>query len=131
MSGDESRAVVVSHWKRKAHEALASALREHAAGDLDLAVNRIYYACFYAACAALLSEGRSFVKHAGVRSAIHQYFVKTGRISAEFGELYDRAFDDRMEADYQVTNRPEPAAVLQQLRQAEQFVAEMGRIAGK
>ena len=54
MSEAEARAQMVSYWMQKADEAIASARREHGAGELTFAINRIYYACFYAASAALL-----------------------------------------------------------------------------
>ena len=54
MSEDEARRAVIQHLMDKADKALAAARREHTAGDLDLAVNRVYYACFYAASAVLL-----------------------------------------------------------------------------
>ena len=131
MSDAEAQNAVVAHWMRKADEAISAAYREHHAGDLALAINRIYYACFYAASAVLLAGGETFVKHSGVRSAVHQHLVKTGKIPGELGEFYDRAFDDRMEVDYQVTPSPEPGEVLSQIQEAEQFVATMKRILGK
>jgi len=130
MSEPEARTTMAAFWMHKADEALAAARREHAAGDLGLATNRVYYACFYAACAVLLLEGKSFVKHAGVRSAIHQHLVKPGRIAPEFGELYDRAFDDRLEVDYQIITPPEPSEISRQIDLAEKFVAEMKRLSG-
>jgi uncharacterized protein (UPF0332 family) len=131
MSEEQARATMVAYWMQKAEEAIAAVRRECSAGDLGLAINRVYYACFHAASAQLLSEGRTFVKHAGVRSAVHQHLVKTGRIPPAFGELYDRAFDDRMEADYQIVTPPEPAEVARQIEGAEQFVAEMKKLIGR
>jgi uncharacterized protein (UPF0332 family) len=128
MSQDQAKQAMIAHWLLKADQAIAAALREHDAGDFALAINRVYYACFYAACAILLAEGKTFIKHAGVRSAVHQYLVKPGRIPAEFGELYDRAFDDRMEADYQIIPPPEADEVALQIRNAADFVAEMKRL---
>jgi uncharacterized protein (UPF0332 family) len=128
MNEAQSRAAMVAHWLRKADEALAAARREHQAGDFGLTINRVYYASFYAACALMLAEGRSFTKHAGVRSAVHQLLVKPGRLSSELGEFYDRAFDDRMEADYQIVTPPDAQAVMQQVEVAEQFVAKMKRL---
>lgn len=128
MSEAKALAAMVNYWFSMADHAIAAARREHAAGDYPLAVNRVYYACFYAASAVLLSEGKTFVKHAGVRSAVHQHLVRSGRITRDFGEFYDRAFDDRMEIDYQIVTAPEPDEVLRQIARSEQFVAEMRRL---
>ncbi|TVP69337.1 MAG: HEPN domain-containing protein [Leptolyngbya sp. LCM1.Bin17] len=55
----------------KASQALESAWSEFQAERLDFAANRAYYACFYAASAVMLHRGRQFVKHSGLRGAIH------------------------------------------------------------
>ena len=49
-------------------------------GYFDFAASRAYYAAFYAATVALLFEGVEFSKHSGVIAAVHQRFVKTGKL---------------------------------------------------
>jgi len=57
----------------KADESLASSKAEQQSQRYHFAVNRAYYACFYAASAILLQEGVRFKKHSGVRAAVHKY----------------------------------------------------------
>lgn len=71
-------------------------------------VSRAYYACFYAASAVLVVEGRHFVKHTSVRAAIHRDLVKPGRLSAEIAGQYDQLMEDRGDADYKLTVRFTP-----------------------
>jgi uncharacterized protein len=130
MSEEEARAAVVARLMEKARDALAAARRELDAGDAALASNRVYYACFYALSAVLLKEGLQFAKHTGVRGAMHQHLVRTGRLSADFGRFYDKAFAERQEADYNAMASFTPESVLQRIGDAERFVAEMGRILG-
>lgn len=87
MNDDTTRASMVRYWWSKAEESLASARREFQAESYAFAVNRIYYAVFYAACAALLDRRQTFHKHSGVRAAFHQVFVKTGLIAIEWGRF--------------------------------------------
>jgi uncharacterized protein (UPF0332 family) len=54
MNEDDARKILISLWLEKAEEALASAKLELNAGHTNFAVNRLYYACFYAATALLL-----------------------------------------------------------------------------
>lgn len=54
MSSEQHRATAVRHWWAKAEESLRSAEREIIADSLSFAMNRIYYAAFYAVNAALL-----------------------------------------------------------------------------
>ena len=129
MTADEARREVVRIWFERAHDALASARSEAAAARFNFAVNRAYYACFYAASALLLSEGRKFVRHAGVRAALHQHLVKPGRISPEWGDFYDLVLESRGEADYGELARFDESEVLGFVRKAALFVAEMERLA--
>lgn len=63
-SGD----ALVAYRLRRSHEALEEArlLADH--GHSNAAVNRLYYACFYAVSALLSSRGLSSARHSGVRS---------------------------------------------------------------
>lgn len=94
------RVEVVKYWWKKSGESLDSAKRESNAGAYSFALNRTYYAAFYAVSALLLEKDFTFKKHSGVRSTFHQKFVKTGIINKEWGKFYDRLFEDRQEGDY-------------------------------
>jgi uncharacterized protein (UPF0332 family) len=124
----DARRQAVKRFVHKAEMALAAARREHRAGDLDLAMNRVYYACFYAATAVLLQEDREFVKHSGVRAALHRHLIQTKRIEVEHGRFYDQAFEARQEADYAPVAEFEPSTVEEAIGSAERFVSEMRRI---
>ena len=100
MTRDEATAQAVRYWLAKARECLASAEDEARSGRLSFAVNRCYYAAFYAASAALLARGKRFVKHSGVRAAVHRDLVKPGSLQEDLGRIYDRLFHDRQQGDY-------------------------------
>jgi uncharacterized protein (UPF0332 family) len=129
MTADEARREVVRLWFERAHDALASAHSEAAAQRFNFAVNRAYYACFYAASALLLSEGQKFVKHAGVRSALHRHLVKPGRIGTEWGDFYDLLLESRGEADYGELVAFDQPVVTEYIQKAALFVAEMEHLA--
>lgn len=129
MTADEARREVVRLWFERAHEALASAESETVAKRFNFAVNRAYYAGFYAASALLLREGQKFVKHAGVRAALHKHLVKTGRIAQEWGDFYDQLFEDRGEADYGELVTFQAADTKDFIQKAILFVAELERLA--
>lgn len=88
------------HRMVRAHEAL----RE---GDLLLAeqsargaVNRFYYAAFYAVRSLLATRGLDSSRHAGVIALFHEHFVKTGTVSKQNARALSRSFEKRQKTDY-------------------------------
>lgn len=100
MSSEGSKEAAVRYWWDKAQESLRAAHRELAADAYTFAINRAYYALFYAVSALLLEKGRRFSKHSGVRAAFNRDLIKPGRLSRKHGELYNQLFRDRQEGDY-------------------------------
>jgi uncharacterized protein (UPF0332 family) len=60
---NEAIAQVARFWWEKGLENQKAARRDLAAGAYALAINRAYYALFYAVSALLLQEGHRFKKH--------------------------------------------------------------------
>ena len=95
----EIRALVIYRLNRS-DESLEEALILLKKDHVNTFVNRLYYACFYAVTALLLSKGLSSSKHSGVRALFHQNFVKNELITREMGKFYDKLFDTRQKGDY-------------------------------
>ena len=100
MITEEERAELVRHRLRRAGETLDEAEILLKADKLPGAINRIYYAVFYAASALLLKHGLSSLKHAGLISLFHREIVNKGILDKEFGKILERAFANRTEGDY-------------------------------
>jgi uncharacterized protein (UPF0332 family) len=125
---EQARDDVIRYWLSQARDALASAQAELAAGRPNFAVNRVYYACFYSASAALLKQGRTYVKHRALRAAVHRELVKSGRLDAEWGRFYDLASSRRAQADYAELVTLDQVQVAEMTQKAAEFVSEMERI---
>jgi uncharacterized protein (UPF0332 family) len=107
--------------------ALASAESSIEHGFYDTAINRAYYAFFYAASALLLTKDISRSKHSGVIAAFRQCFVKPGLIEVEFSDLYGDAMDARVGSDYDVTFESDAATAQGRLADARRFVDRAAR----
>jgi uncharacterized protein (UPF0332 family) len=72
------------------------------AEDLVGAVNRAYYAMFYAAHASLTHAGIEVpsAKHGTLISRFGQHLVKSGRVPDHFGRWLNRALELRSTSDY-------------------------------
>ncbi len=128
MTSEEAQRQIIEYWLRKADDALQSAHSEAQAQRFDFVVNRAYYACFYAASAVLLAMGRRFVKHSGLRAAVHKDLVKTGQLDPQWGKAFDRIFENRQFADYIELHRFEREQLEEIVKNAEGFVQEMRRL---
>ncbi len=89
------------HYRLKqAHETLHEAdilFRESA---LRGAINRAYYAMFYAVLALLATKQIGTSKHSGVLALFDREFVKTGLFPRELSRSLHLAFDRRQTYDY-------------------------------
>ena len=56
MTDQEKRREIIKYWFEKAQESFDAAQDEMAANRLSFAVNRIYYACFYAVSRVIKKE---------------------------------------------------------------------------
>ncbi|MFM7428312.1 MAG: HEPN domain-containing protein [Flammeovirgaceae bacterium] len=66
----------------------------------NTAINRMYYACFYAVEALLVKNGVETSSHSGSRQKFGQLFIQTGMISKELGKHYSELFEKRQNGDY-------------------------------
>jgi len=96
---DDVRALVEYRFSQ-AQDTLEAGRDLRAAGHLRDAVNRAYYAMFYASLALLASRMLGASKHTGVLGLFSKEFVLTGQISAEAGRHLREAFDLRQRCDY-------------------------------
>ena len=95
------RQTLVGYRLQRARETLEEASILLEAGHANACVNRLYYACFYAVSALLLTRGISTSKHGYVRALLHQDYVKTGHIPEEMGKHFDLLFNSRHKGDYE------------------------------
>lgn len=86
---------------RKAREALADAERLATGGGSDEGiVNRLYYAAFHAAQAALYDRDVNPSSHGAVRNRFGEEVVLAGDATREQGRLLTTLADLRQQADY-------------------------------
>ena len=64
------------------------------------ALNRLYYAAFYAARALLATQNLDSSRHSGVISLFQEHFVKTGLVRQETARALPRLFEKRQTTDY-------------------------------
>ena len=66
----------------------------------NTAINRLYYACFYAVGALLMKHNIEVSSHAGVRQKFGQHFVKAEKFDRKLAKHYTELFEKRHKGDY-------------------------------
>ena len=95
------RQELVRYRMERARETMEEAELLLEAGHANTCVNRLYYACFYAVSALLMTRNISTSKHSHVRALLHRDYAKPGYISKEMSDHYDLLFDSRQKGDYE------------------------------
>jgi len=70
-------------------------------GFWNSAVNRLYYALFYAVNALLVFSEIPTKSHSATKSQFSMHFIKTGRLDKRYGRLLSQLFDWRQKGDYE------------------------------
>ena len=122
---NEETKALVRHRLRCSEESLEEARVMAKTSHWRGCVNRLYYSCFYAVLALLMTRGLSSSKHTGVRSLFNRHFVKPGTVSKNAGALYNTLFDKRQEGDYSDFVEFEQEQVGQWVLQTTEFVANL------
>ncbi len=123
---DKNKKIQIQHFLPKAHDALDAANTDIERGYIEGAANRAYYTVFYLATACLFVLDVVRAKHLVVKSAFGEFFVKEGRVEPEYAEIFNRALDLRLEADYSTEYKKlNRASAKQIVADAEKFVKRM------
>ncbi len=97
----------------------------------NITVNRLYYACYYAVIALLISKKIKAQTHAGVRQMFGLHFVKTGLIDKELGSFFSNIFDKRLTGDYDDFIDYNKEDVLALIKPAKKFIHQIEELLKK
>lgn len=100
MIDTETRDAIVNYRLENAHKTL-NEIPIHIEHELwNTAINRLYYACYYAVTALLINSGIEAQTHAGVRRMLALHFTKTEKLSIKLSKFYTDLFENRQTSDY-------------------------------
>ncbi|MCI5121602.1 MAG: HEPN domain-containing protein [Candidatus Electrothrix sp. AUS4] len=121
----EERQTIITYRLERAEESLRAAQLLYENNMLIPAMNRIYYAMFYAVQAVLARDEAAFAKHGQVKGYFNREYIKTCIFPVESGKLYNMVFEYRQKFDYVDLVMPDVAAIDGYLRDATVFVQEI------
>lgn len=97
---NEERNEYVKYRIKSAHMAFDAGIVLAKNEFWNSAVNRLYYALFYAVNALLVLEGINTKSHSATKSQFSLHFIKTGKFDKKYGRLFAEIFDWRQKGDY-------------------------------
>jgi len=95
------------------------------------ALNSSYYAIFHATRALLALDGFDSKKHSGIISFFIKNYIKTAKLSEEFGKIIVKAEQIRNDSDYKDFFIVPIELVEQQLEDAQKFLAAIETLISK
>lgn len=97
---DPERTAYIKYRLEKAMETLQVAELLVENKRWNSAVNRLYYAAYYAVSALLVQNTIPTKTHSGVKTQFFLHYVKTGIVEVRLGKTYADLFDMRQKGDY-------------------------------
>jgi len=97
---EESVKALVVYRLQHAKDTFAEVSSITESGFYNTAVNRLYYACYYAVIALLVKHNIPAQTHAGVKQMLGLHFVTTKKLNPEYARFYAQMFNNRISGDY-------------------------------
>ena len=125
---NEERKTLVELELKKARETYEEIGILTAANRWSGAANRLYYAVFHAISALLINDGFQVNSHKGSHAAFSLHYIKTGRLSIEYGRLYNQLQTMREESDYNCVYDVEPEELLSRIEPAKRLIDKIEQL---
>lgn len=85
---EESKNALINYRIQRAYETLKEAQVMMRESFYNAAVNRLYYACYYAAVSLLLKYDHQPQTHNGVKTMLGLHFISTGKLPIKIGKIF-------------------------------------------
>ena len=125
---EESRQSLMKYRLERANETIEEARLLNENGHYNTAINRLYYACFYAVQALLLKNGITATTHAGVKTMLGLHFISKGILEIEHGKTFNTLFEKRHSSDYEAFAYCDKAMVNELTPMAIAFIERIKKI---
>ena len=122
---EQSRQGLVRYRLERADETMEEVDLMASHGHYNAAVNRLYYACYYAAEALLLQNHIAASTHAGVKLMLGLHFVSKGILSLADGKTFNTLFEKRHSGDYEAFAYCDKELVDSLIPRAETFIVDV------
>jgi len=92
------------------------------------AVNRLYYACYYAVVALFINDCRDAHTHSGMITLLGQHYITQSKIDKSLGKMYRQLFSSRLSSDYGDWISFDESDVKPYIEPAKEFIATIEKL---
>jgi hypothetical protein len=124
----EDKQAVIAYRREKAFKLLDESIVLLENNFLETAVNRTYYAMYHLLNAFALKKDFIFSKHGQLIGWFNREYINTGMIDRSFGKILTRAFDKRMDTDYEDFVVLDKEEVEEFINEARSFLQEVSKL---
>lgn len=104
---DKRQKDLANYRMKESEEAFRSGDSLLQINDYRGAINRFYYATFYATQALLILKGKDARTHSGNLYLFREEFIQTGLFPEETNQILSELFNERIESDYGPLSEPD------------------------
>lgn len=122
---EESRQTLIKYRMERAYDSMKEAQLMAEKSFYNAAINRLYYACYYAAVALLLTNDIPAQTHSGVKTMLGLHFIAKGKLSSSAGKTLSVLFSQRHSSDYDAFVYCDKDMVDEYYPKAEAFIEEV------
>lgn len=125
---DDSRTALVAYRLERAYATMEEAAVMTEKEFYNAAVNRLYYACYYATEALLLKHKIEAKSHAGVKAMLGLHFVSKGLVPISIGKILSTLYEKRQSGDYDDFIYCDMEMTEDLTKQAQTFIDYIGKL---
>ena len=97
---EEMIATLVAYRLERAKDTIQEAVDMLEKDHYNAAINRLYYACYYAVSALLVKNNIQAHTHSGIKQMFGMSFILNGKLPRHYNVTYTELFDKRHSGDY-------------------------------
>ncbi len=128
---EDSKQALIAYRIQRAYETLKEAEVMVRESFYNAAINRLYYACYYATVALLLKHNIQTQTHNGVKTMLGLHFISTGILPLKTGKTFTTLFEKRHSGDYDDFVFCDEDMVNELYPQAKQFIDSIDELIKK
>lgn len=125
---DEDRKTLVENYMDKSRTTIEKVQFLIENNEFSLAVNRVYYGIYYALSALAIKKKFGTSKHTQLIGWFNKTFVKEGIVDERYSKLIRKAFENRMEGDYNVFSNFSKEEVEQSFEEMKEVIDEIQKL---